>query len=352
MAHALPRVLRGMIDEFRTPRPHGLHVGHVEDVDDPEKLGRVRVRITGMASYGDGGEGPEKMPWAFPCFPDAGDGFGAFYGRYSIWDVVWVAFAGDTFDTPVVLGSWHAEDEAPEEVRGDYPHKTLLYKSRRGHRIEVNDAPGKLYMKFTDASGNHIMLDTERRKLTVYWDGDREDIVTGDWRIRVDGSMETAVGKDRTDIASGNHTLGSVNGDVDIHGTNAALNASASATLASLDRVLVSSAGGTVDVHAPDIRANALTGTLTGTLNGQPVTIANVRLAAGGARRARFPFSRLGALFGSLLRKIRDPENTFDGKKASFPDRGPDNLDFAINGRRPMDELSYPPGQKVQPPVE
>ena len=199
----------------------GLWKGRVEDVLDPEKRGRMRVRVP--AIHGDhdvkGQFSPvDNLPWAEICATDAGDDYGDFHVPYRLGDWVWVMFEGGNADYPVWMGSWYGEkekdghivSEVPEECRYDrpeaYPHRRI-FKSRRGHKIELSDEKGELEIKITDVKGNYIWMDTETDTLKIYWDGNKEEIITGDSILRVDGNLWERVGKDHREEIGGDHSL-------------------------------------------------------------------------------------------------------------------------------------------------
>lgn len=94
---------------------YGLFYGTVEDIDDPEKLGRVRIRIAQIHSD-DRDEIPtKKLPWA-PLVA-----FGGFSNQGSYWtpvvgsQVVVGFFMGDP-NNPICLGTCYRRAETPPEV--------------------------------------------------------------------------------------------------------------------------------------------------------------------------------------------------------------------------------------------
>ncbi len=59
------------------------HRARVINIDDPEGLGRIRVRILSFAKHAN------QTPWVYPCSPFAGPGYG-FFSLPVVGDSVWV----------------------------------------------------------------------------------------------------------------------------------------------------------------------------------------------------------------------------------------------------------------------
>ena len=77
--------------------PHfGVYRGVVVDNVDPQKSGRVRVRIAAVMGAGEA--------WALPCVPYGG-GAAAVGAQPQIGRGVWIAFEGGDPSYPVCLGS-------------------------------------------------------------------------------------------------------------------------------------------------------------------------------------------------------------------------------------------------------
>ena len=80
-----------------------IYRGQVEDIDDPKKLGRVRVRVPG--AHGDNSQTPSGiLPWARPITLSP-----ISHGRGSVnlpdkGDIVWVFFEGGNKRFPLYFG--------------------------------------------------------------------------------------------------------------------------------------------------------------------------------------------------------------------------------------------------------
>ncbi|MBO3741811.1 phage baseplate assembly protein V [Actinoplanes flavus] len=157
---------------------HGLVVGVVEAIDDPDALCRVRVRLPWRADGGDG-------VWARLSTLDAGDG----YGTVVVPDVgqeVLIGFVDDNTATPVVLGSLYNGTQQPpitvdartNAVRllmtpgghmlrfDDGDHATVTLASGTGNTVVLNDKDAELVLTHGD-SGNAIRLSADGIELTA-----------------------------------------------------------------------------------------------------------------------------------------------------------------------------------------
>ena len=185
---------------------YGLWRGVVEDVDDPERRCRVRVRVQGIHNEDKNLLPTSALPWAEPRFAIAGDGYGDVHVPYEIGLCVWIEFVGGEPDQPVYSGGWYGENETPDEVvNGQYPKRRII-KTKKGHKIELSDEEGALEIKITDSKGNYIHLDTENDVLTIKWDGNVIEEFTGNYFRTVDGNEEILVKGDKRETVIGRTT--------------------------------------------------------------------------------------------------------------------------------------------------
>lgn len=172
----------------------GCYRGKCESIDDPDRLGRCKVRV--WAVHRDDSNTPDSaLPWAE--VNEIGGG-GYDYGSYNPLPVgsgVWVMFEGGDLHFPVIIGTFRGvpkrnadnpnvflvkdqqpttetawvppdeESETPKDVfedvyRGDsHPTKRVWQKSYKGHTIVVEDGDGKESLKIIDRAGQIIEFD-------------------------------------------------------------------------------------------------------------------------------------------------------------------------------------------------
>ena len=88
------------------PEFYGKYRGIVTDNDDPNKLGRIRVRVQDVL-------GDLESGWALPALPYAGDGVGL-YLVPPVDAFVWVEFEHGDPDYPIWTGCfWGGRDRLP-----------------------------------------------------------------------------------------------------------------------------------------------------------------------------------------------------------------------------------------------
>lgn len=163
--------------ETRT-KYYGKYRGFVVDNGDPEKRGRVKVRVPSVLASA-------TTDWALPCLPFGG---GAGYGLFAVPEVdaqLWVEFEEGDVHRPIWTGTfWQKESDTPPDA-AIAPPTTRLFQTPCGHRLQFDDKSseerillehpkgasleidprGSIVM--TDAAGAHITLDAEATELTI-----------------------------------------------------------------------------------------------------------------------------------------------------------------------------------------
>jgi len=146
-------------------RVFGVVVGVVTNNQDPDGLGRVKVRFPWLSAA-------DESHWARVVTPMAGNDRGL-YLLPEVDDEVLVAFAHGRVELPYVLGAlWNGKDKPPESNDdGKNAHRTL--KSRSGHTLLLDDTDGAEQIKIVDAKGKEsIVLDTANNTITITADQD------------------------------------------------------------------------------------------------------------------------------------------------------------------------------------
>ncbi|MBV8255134.1 MAG: hypothetical protein JO154_21205 [Chitinophaga sp.] len=128
----------------------------VVDNNDPERLGRIKVRFRWQQ------EG--ASPWIQVLLPYTGKGKGIFF-LPEINEAVWVSFQDQHPEYPIVTGSYY-HGKAPANA-GDAQNTLKIIRTRSGHTILLDDAPGSEQITISDKSGNSLLMDTANKLMQL-----------------------------------------------------------------------------------------------------------------------------------------------------------------------------------------
>lgn len=182
-----PRTLLSLLAPEQPFTPtRGLVIGIVTDNDDPEGLGRVKV----------------KYPWLSP--DHASDwarvvavGGGAVRGVEflpEINDEVLVGFEqGDVHHAYVLGGLWNGKDAPPgpqDKVLSGGKVQLRIVRSRAGHTITLDDNDGAGGITIEDRKGNKIVLDSGGDKLKISVQGDASLESQGNLTLKAQGHVD------------------------------------------------------------------------------------------------------------------------------------------------------------------
>ena len=199
-----------------------MYRGVVEDNKDPQKSGRVRVRIQGIHTENNENSSEKfsyiktsDLPWAEVM---GGTEFGLIGGvgltsilRQGTW--VWVFLDAGNSNKPVVMGvinggnkekwlyssgkgfcdpdgQFPVDDyigsyDTNKKVQSKYPYNAVL-ETESGHIIEIDDSSGDERIKIHHKTGTQITLDAQGN-LVIDVEKDESIHVKGNTVIRVDG---------------------------------------------------------------------------------------------------------------------------------------------------------------------
>jgi uncharacterized protein involved in type VI secretion and phage assembly len=176
--------MNGGIQLFDIPTPglfHGAHLAEVVDLDDPENLARVKVRVLSC----DGIDHHDGPVWSRVAAPFAGDNRGTFFIP-DVGDEVLVIFVNGDPRHPIVVGGlWNGSNPAPETISGGRNlRKTIRSKNGvkltledqdgqekfiaetpGGQKVTLKDGPGSVTIE--DSNGNSVKLETSGITLTA-----------------------------------------------------------------------------------------------------------------------------------------------------------------------------------------
>jgi uncharacterized protein involved in type VI secretion and phage assembly len=148
-----------------TDRFFGVMVGIVTNNQDPDGMGRVKVRFPWLSDQ-------DESHWARVAAPMAGKERGL-YVLPEVDDEVLVAFEHGMAEFPYVLGAlWNGKDKPPES-NSDGKNNMRTLKSRSGHIIRLDDTDGAEKIEIIDKSGkNSLVVNTKENSITITADAD------------------------------------------------------------------------------------------------------------------------------------------------------------------------------------
>jgi uncharacterized protein involved in type VI secretion and phage assembly len=171
-------------------RIFGVATGIVEDVKDPDNLGRIKVIFPWLAAEREetvhiaAGQKRAHSYWARVATLMAGKERGTFFIPEP-GDEVLVAFEHGGVDRPVVIGTlWNKEDKPPAAMDADGKNDKRLIKTRSGHKIEFDDSSNAPSILIVDKTGNNsIRINSKENSLEIKVDGDL--VITAGKKLRI-----------------------------------------------------------------------------------------------------------------------------------------------------------------------
>jgi uncharacterized protein involved in type VI secretion and phage assembly len=194
--------------EIQTPGLfQGSYLAEVVDVNDPENLSRVQVRLFNF----DGASDQDAPLWARVAVPFAGSSYGAFM-LPDVGEEVLVAFINGDPRMPVVVGSlWNGSASAPETLGGSGSRvdrwtlvgkagtRIAIIEETAGSEKIVFETPNGVSGELTDASGGKIEFKGAGTTITVDTQG---VTITTPSKVKVQASqVEVTAGMVKVDAA-------------------------------------------------------------------------------------------------------------------------------------------------------
>jgi uncharacterized protein involved in type VI secretion and phage assembly len=143
----------------------GVVTGIVTNNQDPDKLGRVKVKFPWLSDT-------DESWWARIAAPMAGNERGVFF-LPEVDDEVLVAFEHGDPRFAYVIGALWSGSTPPFLTNEDGKNDTRAIKSRSGHTITLNDKDGEETIEIVDKTGkNSIVVSSKDNKLTITADAD------------------------------------------------------------------------------------------------------------------------------------------------------------------------------------
>ncbi len=164
-------------------RENGLVVGVVDDLNDPEGLGRVRVKLPHLDN--------EMSDWAPMVSPMGGKNRGIAF-RPEREDTVLVAFEMGDPERPYILGAFWSKPSPPPDLGNPAKENNWrVIRSRSGHVIRLDDTDGSERIEIVDAKERlKIVLDTAANEIAVTSDGGTVRVEASTVKVAATGNAE------------------------------------------------------------------------------------------------------------------------------------------------------------------
>ena len=144
-------------------RFYGKYRGFVVDNADPEKLGRLKVRVPSVL-------GAEVVTgWALPCTPYGGNMNQGFLFIPEVGAGVWTEFEEGDLEFPIWVGTFWSKpggkSELPKLCKSDGsdesnvqdPPTGKIIKTLKGHTIQFEDKDGEEMVTIVEAENNNVI---------------------------------------------------------------------------------------------------------------------------------------------------------------------------------------------------
>ena len=138
-------------------------IGIVTNNNDPEKLGRVKVKFPWLSDADEG-------HWARIAIPMAGKNRGIYF-LPEVNDEVLVAFEHGDVRFPYIVGALWNDQDPPPAKNDDGENNIRMIRSRSGHIIRLNDKDGEEAIEIIDKSQkNSIVFNTTENTIAITTD--------------------------------------------------------------------------------------------------------------------------------------------------------------------------------------
>ena len=139
----------------------------VEDVNDPEKLNRVKVRCHGWHTDDTGVLKTSDLPWATVIMPATSASYKGIGSNHELVVGSWVVGFfrdGPSAQDPIIMGSIATQTngtiDIPTEAQLN-PPTNKVHKTEGGHLIEYDNTDGSKRINIQHASGTTININND-----------------------------------------------------------------------------------------------------------------------------------------------------------------------------------------------
>jgi hypothetical protein len=169
-------------------------LGEVVDINDPQKIGRIKIKVYGKFDSLE----TESIPWAYPGNNNTGGSKsgGGFHSVPKLGSIVSVKFDNGNIYHPEYFFNQKISDEAKEEISGSYENSHVI--------IYDTVTEGSLKIFFTEQKG--LMLDYKGTQINIKPDKNIDITTTTDINIKcenmiVDHAKSIELGKGAQELS-------------------------------------------------------------------------------------------------------------------------------------------------------
>lgn len=217
--------------EGGSSRRYGVDVAKVTNINDPDKLNRVKCqRVTGEKDVGE-------TEWMFVSTPFGGNGYGVYF-MPNVGDLVLITYIDGNVHNPVVIGSvWSKEKPAAPYAIKEGKNETFSVKLPSGAELLFSEEGGKEKISLTTKKGHRLLLEDGGEKIELSDDKGKNrisfDLASGAASVEAEKTITLKAGSGASiemDGSGGKITI-KANNAVTVKGAQVSVEASGSLAL-------------------------------------------------------------------------------------------------------------------------
>ena len=138
--------------------------GVIENITDPMKLNRVKVRCIGFHTQDTKVVSTNDLPWATVVMPVTNASIKGNGGNHHLEVGSWVVGFfrdGPSAQDPMVLGSVATQTDGEQDIPTESSTTNKVYKSKSGHLIEIDNTDGDERVNIKHKSGSRITMNSD-----------------------------------------------------------------------------------------------------------------------------------------------------------------------------------------------